>query len=81
MKEKPPAKPPCPQCGNKSQRSLLQIADTLKCGRCGAMYDSTPEEGGDYYTDPSLRMQRTEEAEQRKRQRRQQPAPYRGGRR
>jgi ribosomal protein S27AE len=62
-------KPACPKCGNRSQRSLLQIADTFKCGRCGAMYDSDPDEGGTYFTDPSKRLER-EEAERARRQQR-----------
>ena len=50
-------KPPCPRCGNSSQKSLSQIADTFKCDKCGAMYDDDPEEGGDYFADPSRRME------------------------
>lgn len=66
MKQNAPAKPPCPGCGNKSQRSILQIADTLKCGRCGALYDFDPDEGGSHYSDPAKRLEKYEQTLARK---------------
>lgn len=63
-------KPACPRCQNRSQRSILQIADTYKCGRCGAMYDNDPDEGGTHYSDPSKRLERAEDERARRQQRR-----------
>lgn len=60
----------CPQCGNRSPKSIFQIADTFKCGRCGGMFDNDPDEGGTHYSDPSKRLERAEDERARRQQRR-----------
>lgn len=65
-------KPECPQCGNSSPKSIAQIADTYKCGKCGALFDGNPDEGGTHYNDPTMRLQKQEYDRQRRQQPRRQ---------
>lgn len=47
--------PPCPSCNtNKGARAQ---SGYYRCGKCGGLYDSEPNEGGDVHADPSRRME------------------------
>jgi hypothetical protein len=59
--------PPCPQC-HTNKYANAHDGDQFYCGKCGGIYDADPDEGGDYFRDPSKRM----EAEERRRDRSQQ---------
>lgn len=52
----------CPQCKTKSPKHLTKIVDSVKCTRCGAMFDPTPEPGDGDYSDinPAARLEREE---------------------
>lgn len=53
-------KPPkCPACG--ASKGAPHGHNRFKCRRCATLFDSDPEEGGDYDSrDPSKRLQREE---------------------
>lgn len=48
----------CPFCGR--WKSVRPQADTFFCTRCFKHFDNDPDEGGDYATDPTKRIERTE---------------------
>lgn len=62
MSKQPPIV--CPFCGNR--RGIARIADTLKCPKCMMLFDSAPGEGGDYYNDPTKRIEKEEDLRLRK---------------
>lgn len=51
----------CPVC--KSKKFTARSDGLFLCTGCGKLYDGDPNEGGDYFADPSKRMR---EAEKRK---------------
>lgn len=59
--------PPCPQCGRKkSVQPQGTCGDMFRCKACGAVFDSDPEEGGDYSTfNPAARLEREERRKKR----------------
>jgi ribosomal protein L37AE/L43A len=46
----------CPRCGRYG--SVLRIVDFFHCTACDAEFDDLPDEGGDYFTDPTKRIER-----------------------
>lgn len=54
--------PDCPQCGGNRTYKATDIPDdtSWRCKNCGAEFEPD-DEGGDYYTDPTARVQREEE--------------------
>lgn len=59
----------CPACGTK-QPMRLPGESIYRCPRCGGMFDDAPDEGGDYCTDPTRRLERREEERARRKQKR-----------
>ena len=55
-KSEKPSGPRCIQCG--SRKAVEKLVDTYHCTRCGAWFDDDPDEGGDFWADPSKRMER-----------------------
>ena len=52
--------PPCPRC--RSHKSVYHDRDrNYYCRLCHIAFDDDPDEGGDYCTDPTRRIQREEE--------------------
>lgn len=48
----------CPKCGRKQS---YRTADALYfC--CGRQFDDSPDEGGDYFSDPTKRLELADEA-------------------
>lgn len=59
----------CPACGDSQIGGEGQTI--FRCEKCGGMFDTSPDEGGDYSDrDPSRRMQREEARREYERQRR-----------
>lgn len=58
----------CPACGTR-QPMRLPGESIYRCDKCGGMFDDSPDEGGDYSTDPSRRLEQQEEQAMRKKQR------------
>lgn len=55
----------CPRCKRKQP---LRTPDALyKCDGCGGLFDNEPNEGSDYFSDPSRRMEKQEERRQQQR--------------
>lgn len=52
--------PHCPLCRTESNVRKLS-GGLFFCTRCRNQFDSTPDEGGDYFGDPARRMERQEE--------------------
>ena len=48
--------PRCPQCGRV--RAVKEFFDMFRCSSCGAEFDDDPDEGGDYLSDPTKRIER-----------------------
>jgi len=68
--------PDCPQCsGNHTYLPYRDDDRTWGCKQCGAIFEPD-NEGGDYCTDPTRRIQRAEEREKRERERKQRRARY-----
>jgi ribosomal protein L37AE/L43A len=63
------SKPACPGCASTSVEQ--HDGDFYFCVKCQNLFDANPGEGGDYYTDPTKRLEKQEEYEERQRQRRQ----------
>lgn len=57
--------PPCPCC-KTNKHVELNGRDAYFCGKCSSLFDFEPNEGGDYFSDPSKRMERAEERAQRR---------------
>lgn len=54
-----PARPACIKCGRK--RDVGEAGNRRwYCHKCNVLFDDEPEEGGDYYRDPSRRMENQE---------------------
>jgi rubredoxin len=67
----PKNNPPCPVCGtNKKVVVIGTVGDQFKCQRCGGMFDNEPEEGADYFTDPTRRAELADERRNKPRGRR-----------
>lgn len=49
----------CPWCGRR--KSVHDEGETFYCTACSRRFDSDPNEGGDYYADPSKRLEQSEE--------------------
>ena len=61
--------PDCPLCGD--HRSVHKEGDRAYfCTFCKAAFDDHPEEGGDYSTDPTRRLQYQEAREERRKAKR-----------
>ena len=58
--------PQCPWCGRRNQ-IYPHGEREYWCRRCNRVFDDDPDEGGDYYSDPSRRMERREELRRRPR--------------
>lgn len=59
-------KPTCPQCGHRHRNEVSQPEERLwYCHRCRMMFDDTPDEGGDFFTDPTKRIERIESGGQK----------------
>ena len=56
----------CPRCGRKG--TTAQVG--WYCHACKMYFDGDPDEGGDYFTDPSRRLEKQEEWKARQRKRR-----------
>ena len=55
--------PRCPKCGGKSQSIP---GDLFRCHKCGGYHDGNPSEGGTHATgDPSRRLEREEQRQQK----------------
>ena len=54
----------CPRCGDRQNWRPNAI---YYCPRCRGQFDDAPDEGGDYSTDPSRRLEQREELAKRKR--------------
>jgi hypothetical protein len=62
-------KPPCPLC--KTNKHVANHGrDEFFCSKCRGLFDSKPDEGGAFYTDPVKNAERREEFQNRQRQRR-----------
>ena len=49
----------CPMCGGRGR--AIGPEQLLVCRKCGGLYDSQPDEGGDYSTfNPAARLERAE---------------------
>lgn len=55
-----PTNPPCPVC-RTARHVVSHDGDGFFCGKCRGMFDADPDEGGDYFSDPSKRLERSEE--------------------
>lgn len=65
MPNQPTATIKCPRC-KRPQR--LRTPDALyKCDGCGGLFDGEASEGGDYYSDPSRRLEKQEQRQQQQR--------------
>lgn len=65
-----PDKVKCPGCG-KPQAADPNPDKIYYCPKCGAQFDSTPDEGGSYSDrNPAARLEREERERERKLQRR-----------
>jgi len=53
----------CPFC--RSKKVAEHGHRTYVCARCNAWFDDDPDEGGDYFSDPTKRMTVRERQEQR----------------
>lgn len=61
-----PQLPPCPLCGTAKQVHAVGVSgDMFRCGRCGGLFEVDPDEGGDYSSDPSRRMEMAERRQSR----------------
>lgn len=60
--------PPCPSCG--TNKGATAVSGYFRCGKCGGLYDSDPNEGSDVFADPSRRMELQERHQQRRKGRR-----------
>jgi hypothetical protein len=58
-------KPSCIKCGRR--RGVIALANGFKCGGCGALFDSDPDEGGTHGNNPAARMMREENLRDRRR--------------
>ena len=58
MKKKATTTKPCPRCG---KATTPHDRDMWWCEACRALWDNDPDEGGDYSSDPSRRLERQEE--------------------
>lgn len=57
-------KPPrCPRCDGKG---IPTPGGLFKCSKCGGLYDDDFSEGGDYYDDPTKRIEKQEYKASRK---------------
>ncbi len=65
-------KPDCPKCGGNETYQVTGLGDPRwRCQQCDAEFEPD-DEGGDYCTDPTRRLQREEDRAQRERVRRNQ---------
>lgn len=49
----------CPQCGRSQP---IQGPDTIYfCDSCNGQFDADGDDGGDYYTDPTKRLEKADE--------------------
>lgn len=48
----------CPACGSRKSQPVGE--DYYKCTTCGGFFDDDPDEGGDYGSKPSARIERQE---------------------
>ena len=55
----------CPWCGRI--KAVKAIADVFYCTHCRKHFDDEPDEGGDYYSDPSKWIEQHEKPIQRRR--------------
>lgn len=46
----------CPRCGRK--KAVIPNGDVFHCTGCHADFDDDPSEGGDYFHDPTKRIER-----------------------
>lgn len=64
-------KTPLPACSvcRTAKHVVAQgsVEITYVCTRCGGLFDDTPNEGGDVFSDPSKRMERAEARRERRR--------------
>ena len=58
--------PDCPSCA--SNKAVYEEPTGYWCTTCQKAFDDDPDEGGDYYTDPTRRLELADEREKRKRQ-------------
>lgn len=63
------ARPPCPVCKNNDHVEPNGL-DGYVCCKCKGLFDNEPDEGGDYFTDPAKRLERSENRKPPRRQRR-----------
>lgn len=66
--KKPPL-PKCPLCSSSSQVARVGVAgDQFICRRAGCgLFDDDPDEGGDYFENPSRRIELQETRRERRR--------------
>lgn len=51
----------CPAC--KSKKTVQSLPGFYYCYNCDGYFDDSPDEGGDYWDNPTLRAQRAESRE------------------
>jgi hypothetical protein len=62
--------PPCPVCRTNKHANARAGGD-FYCSKCGGLYDSDPNEGGDYSDrNSAVRIEREERRQERDRERR-----------
>lgn len=58
-----PTLPKCPVCNtNKGVQRIGTVGDMYGCNRCHGQFD-VGEDGGDFFADPSRRLERQDERE------------------
>jgi hypothetical protein len=63
-----PKIPDCPRC--KTNRHAVPNGDRQWfCHGCKGLFDDEPDEGGTYYSDPSKRLEKQEDFQQRQEKR------------
>ena len=55
----------CPKCGCAVKPPKVDVG-LYRCGRCGGVFDDTPDEGGDFFEDPTRRAEIEDERRARK---------------
>ena len=59
--------PACPQCGYRYRNEVSQKETRLwYCNRCRMLFDDSVDDDGDYSDDPTARLRRQEDKEQRR---------------
>ena len=68
MASKQNAMPPCPLCGQSKDVVGNISMDLFRCTKCGATFD-TEDDGGNFFTDPTKRLEIADERRHQRRKR------------